>query len=185
MHWGAVQQVTAKQVTTKLGPPKLVPLKLVKKRKRIVSFSVNWLVRFTTFTSKYGNTNWTTWPLDSKIDDSSGFECDWLKECVPQNWVSDTKCDTMQLILYGQTLVKFIFKSNLWHNMSFVSQFSLNLANFEMLGSLLPHDQLHSILTRNFEEKPNLRYCAIALTSDDVIISHNSIVFNQISTILI
>ena len=93
------------------------------------------------FTYKYGH-------------DLNEFECDWLKECVPQNWESDTNCDTMQLIFHGQTLIKFIFKSNLWHNMSFVPQFSLNFGNFlKILHSLEPCDQLHSISSWNFEVK--------------------------------
>ena len=37
--------------------------------------------------------------------------------------------------------------------MALVPQFSLNFENLKIRGSLLPFEQLHSILTRNCEKK--------------------------------
>ena len=66
--------------------------------------------------------------------------CDWSNSCVTQIWACDTKCDTIKDFFHGQTLIKFIFKSKLWHNVSFVPQFSRNLPKFleiSKFGSLL------------------------------------------------
>ena len=52
---------------------------------------------------------------------------DWSNSCVTQIWACDTKCDTIEDFFHGQTLIKFIFKLKLWHNVSFVPHFNPNL----------------------------------------------------------
>ena len=111
---------------------------------------------------------------------SSSFEiCDWNNSCVTQLWACDTKCDTIEDYFHGQTLIKFIFKSKLWHNVSFVPHFNPNLPKFweiSKFGALFGYSKKFLVLRIRYDV-PSLRFTDHKQLQNDFCLSwrHNTL----------
>ena len=72
---------------------------------------------------------------------------------MPHNDSQCLKNASIFVTSHGQTLIYLFQTENSASFECVMPHFRQNLRNFKNRGSLLPYDQLHSILIRNFEKK--------------------------------
>ena len=72
---------------------------------------------------------------------------------MPHNDSQCLKNASIFVTSHGQTLIDLFQTENSASFECVMPHFHQNPKNLKIRGSLLPYDQLHSILTRNFEKK--------------------------------